>query len=68
MQSTALRGFAEAMMTDGTPASALLAMGELIAHLDAEQARARREFDGAFAQFARPTTRQVLERLGGTRR
>ena len=68
VQSTALRGFAVAMMTDGSPASALLAMGELIAHLDAEQARARRQFDGAFAQFARPRARQTMERLGGTRR
>ncbi|MGV8908529.1 MAG: CHAD domain-containing protein [Propionicimonas sp.] len=68
VQSTALHGFAHAMMTDGTPASALLAMGELIAHLDAEQDRARRQFDGAFAQFARPTTRRTMETLGVTRR
>lgn len=65
MQSTALRGFAEAMMTDGTPASALLAMGELIAHLDAEQARARRQFEGAFARFIRPSTQQAMDKLGG---
>jgi CHAD domain-containing protein len=68
VQSTALRGFAEAMMTDGTPASALLAMGELIAHLDAEQARARRQFDGAFAQFTRPSIQQTMDKLGGARR
>jgi CHAD domain-containing protein len=68
VQSTALRGFAEAMMTDGTPASALLAMGELIAHLDAEQARARRQFDGAFAQFTRPSTQQIMDKLGSARR
>jgi len=68
MQSTALRGFAEAMMADGTPASALLAMGELIAHLDAEQARARRQFDGALAHFSRPSTQQTMDKLGGARR
>lgn len=68
VQSTALRGFAEDMMTDGTPASALLAMGELIAHLDAEQGRARRQFDGAFAQFSRPSTQKTMDKLGGTRR
>ena len=68
VQSTALRGFAEAMMTDRTPASALLAMGELIAHLDAEQARARRQFEGAFAQFIRPSTQQAMDKLGSTRR
>jgi CHAD domain-containing protein len=67
VQSTALHGFAEAMMTDGTPASALLAMGELIAHLDAEQARARRQFEGAFAQFIRPSTQQAMDKLGGAR-
>jgi hypothetical protein len=55
------------MMTDGTPASALLAMGELIAHLDAEQARARRQFEGAFAQFIRPSTQQAMDKLGGAR-
>ncbi len=68
VQSTALHGFAEAMMADGTPASALLAMGELIAHLDAEQARARRQFDGAFARFSGRPTRQAMDKLGGTRR
>jgi CHAD domain-containing protein len=68
VQSTALRGFAQDMMNDGTPASALLAMGELIAHLDAEQARARRQFDGAFAQFIRPSTQRAMDKLGGTRR
>lgn len=68
MQSMALRGFAEAMMADGTPASALLAMGELIAHLDAEQARARRQFDGAFAQFSGRATRHAMDNLRGARR
>lgn len=68
VQSTALRGFAEAMMTDGVPASALLAMGELIAHLDAEQALARRQFDGAFAEFTRPATRHAMDKLGGAGR
>ncbi|MHB1010891.1 MAG: CHAD domain-containing protein [Propionibacteriaceae bacterium] len=68
VQSTALHGFAEAMMADGVPASALLAMGELIAHLEAEQARARRQFAGAFAHFSRPSTRQAMDKLGGTRR
>lgn len=61
----ALRGFAEEMMADGTPAGAVLAMGELIGHLDAEQDWARREFDGAFARFARPSSQQMMRRLGG---
>ena len=67
VQRQALRGFAEEMMADGTPARAVLAMGELIGHLDAEQDRARREFDGAYARFARPSGRQLVHRLGGGR-
>ena len=65
VQRLALRGFAEEMMADGTPASAVLAMGELIGHLDAEQDRARREFGGAFSRFARPANQQLMNRLGG---
>jgi CHAD domain-containing protein len=67
VQREALRGFAEEMMADGTPAAAVLAMGELIGHLDAEQDRARREFDGAFARFARPSSQQMMHLLGGGR-
>jgi CHAD domain-containing protein len=67
VQRQALRGFAEEMRADGTSARAVLAMGELIGHLDAEQDRARREFDGAFALFARPSSQQLMHRLGGGR-
>lgn len=67
VQRQALRGFAAEMMAEGTPAEALLAMGELIGHLDADQDRARREFDGAFARFARPSSQQLMHRLGGGR-
>jgi CHAD domain-containing protein len=67
VQRHALRGFAEEMMVDGTPAAAVLAMGELIGHLDVEQDRARREFDVAFARFVRPSSRQLMHRLGGER-
>ena len=55
-------------MADGAPASALLAMGELIAHLDAEQGRARRRFEGVYARFTRPSTQQAMDKLGGYRR
>lgn len=65
VQRQALHGFAEEMMADGTPAAAVLAMGELIGHLEAEQDRARREFDGVFAHFARPSSRRLMHRLGG---
>jgi CHAD domain-containing protein len=65
VQRQALRGFAEEMMVDGTPAAAVLAMGELIGHLDVEQDRARREFDVAFARLERPSTLQLMHHLGG---
>ena len=67
VQRRALRSFAEEMMADGTAAEAVLAMGELIGHLDAEQDRARDEFDTAFATFARPAGVQRLLHLGGHR-
>jgi CHAD domain-containing protein len=67
VQRRALRSFAEEMMADGTSAEAVLAMGELIGHLDAEQDRARAEFDTAFATFARPAGVQRLLHLGGHR-
>lgn len=53
------------MMAAGAPAAAVLAMGELIGHLDAEQDLARREFDDAFAHFARPSNQRMMRRLGG---
>ena len=65
VQRQALHGFAEEMMADGTPAAAVLAMGELIGHLEAEQDRARREFDGIFAHFTRPSSQRLMHRLGG---
>lgn len=65
VQRHALREFAEEMMVDGVPAAALLVLGELIAHLEAEQGRARGEFDQVFARFARRPTSSPLHRLGG---
>ncbi len=67
VQRVALRGFAEEMMAEGTTAAAMLAMGELIGHLDVEQDRARREFDVAFARFERPSSLALMHRLGGGR-
>ncbi len=64
VERQALRGFAEEMMSDGTSAEAVLAMGELIGHLDTEQDRARAEFDASFARFARPASSARLARLG----
>jgi CHAD domain-containing protein len=67
VQRRAMRGFVEEMMTEGTRAGAVLAMGELIGHLDAEQDQARREFYSAFARFARPSSLRLMHRLGGGR-
>ena len=67
VQRHALRGFAEEMMADGTEAGAVLAMGELIGHLDTAQDRARAEFDASFARFARPASIARLRRLGRSR-
>ena len=53
VQGHALRGFAEDMMAAGTSTGAVLAIGELIAHLGVEQDQARRDFDAAFARFTR---------------
>ena len=63
----ALRGFAGEMMAEGAPAEAMLAMGELIGHLDADQDRARREFEGAFATFTRPSSQRLMHQIGGGR-
>jgi len=67
VQRRAMRGFAEEMMSEGTSAGAVLAMGELIGHLDVEQDRARREFDAAFARLQRPSSLQLMARIGGVR-
>jgi CHAD domain-containing protein len=67
VQRQALRGFAEEMMAGGTTAGAMLAMGELIGHLDVEQERARREFGVVFARFGRPSSLRLMHRLGGGR-
>ena len=65
VQRTTLRGFAQEMVADGAPAEALLAMGELMGHLEAEQQRARAEFASAFASYVRPVGRRRMARLLG---
>lgn len=67
VQRQALRHFAEELMRDGTSATAVLAMGELIGHLDADQDRARSEFDIVFSRFVRPSSDRRMRRLGGGR-
>ncbi|NMO55239.1 CHAD domain-containing protein [Actinoplanes sp. TBRC 11911] len=65
VQWTTLRTFAHDMVADREAAQALLAMGELTAHLHAEQQRARTEFAGVFAAYVRPASRLRMERLLG---
>ena len=65
VQRDALGVFAGEMMAQGTTAAALLAMGELIGHLDADQRRARTEFEGVFARFAARSTDWRRDALGG---
>jgi CHAD domain-containing protein len=66
VQRTTLRGFAQEMVADGVSAEALLAMGELMGHLYAEQRRARAEFATAFASYVRPASRRRMARLLGS--
>jgi CHAD domain-containing protein len=65
VQRITLRGFAQEMVADGAPAEALLAMGELMGHLHAEQQRARAGFATAFASYVRPASRRRMARLLG---
>jgi len=70
VQQHAVRAFAEEMSAKGSaPAATLLAMGELVAHLEADQAAARSDFTGAFERFMRPASTRRLRAMGtgGTR-
>ena len=66
VQRMTLHGFAQEMVADGAPAEALLAMGELMSHLYAEQQRARAEFATAFASYVRPASHRRMLRLLGS--
>lgn len=63
VQKHTLYGFAEQMRAAHAPTKALLAMGELVAHLDADQQQAREGFDRAFARLSRPAGRQRMRLL-----
>ena len=66
VQRTTLRGFAHEMAADRAPAEALLAMGELMGHLHAEQRRARAEFATVFASYIRPRSSRRMAGLLGS--
>jgi len=63
VQRATLRTFAAEMVADGVEVPTLLAMGELVAHLDKEQQRARAEFDRVFARYVRPASARRMARL-----
>lgn len=65
VQRAVVRRFAEEMAAAGSvDAPALLAMGELVAHLEADQQAARQDFTGAFAHFARSSATTRIRSLG----
>lgn len=65
VQQAAVRTFAAEMAAAGTaPSATLLAMGELITHLETDQRRARADFTGTFARFTGPATTKRLRALG----
>jgi len=65
VQQHAVRAFAEEMTSAGTaPAATLLAMGELVTHLEADQAAARSDFTGAFERFMRPGNTRRIRAMG----
>jgi CHAD domain-containing protein len=67
VQRAALRHLAEDLVAGGSAVGTVLAMGELIGHLDADQDRARASFDQTFAEFVRPAGQRRMKRLGAGR-
>jgi CHAD domain-containing protein len=66
VQQQELREFASEMMADrDTPATALLAMGELAGQLGLRQRQARDEFAGRFRDFASPASEHRFQVLTG---
>lgn len=65
VQQAVVRRFAEEMAAAGpVDAPALLAMGELVAHLEADQQGARQDFGRAFARFAESSATTRIGSLG----
>jgi CHAD domain-containing protein len=67
VQKQTIYGFTEEMRAAHAPTKALMAMGELVAHLEADQRQAREGFDRAFARLGRPSSRQRMRLLTGAR-
>jgi CHAD domain-containing protein len=62
---TQLHGLAQQLEGKGLPAEALLAMGQLVHHLEERRQSSRAEFDERFATYDSKTTRSALRRLLG---
>ena len=64
VQSRSLQKFAAEMAAEGAaPVPTQLAMGRLLAHLDAGQAAERSRFSKRFERFASPENRKTFARL-----
>jgi CHAD domain-containing protein len=67
VQKQMIYSFTEQMRAAHAPTKALMAMGEIVANLEADQRRARAGFDHAFARLGRPTSRRRMRLLTGAR-
>lgn len=65
VQAESLEEMGQAMMKEGVPASALMAMGILVGKLLERQVRARSEFADLFAAFSSEKNRQAFQKLFG---
>lgn len=66
VQREAISEFATQMAEEApVPPATMLAMGELVARLDAHQRWAREDYAGRFARFMRPKNRQAVATLTG---
>jgi CHAD domain-containing protein len=63
VQKQMIYGFTDEMRAAHAPTKALMAMGELAAHLEADQRQAREAFDRAFARLDRTSSRQRMRLL-----
>ena len=64
VQQVSLKGFAEAMQRRGSaPAATLMAMGRLVEHLEASQARERQRVTERFASFSKPANQALAGSL-----
>lgn len=61
VQALTLRAIADDLAAAGTGAAALMAIGVLVEHLEAAQARARDEFAERFAPFASKARRKAVQ-------